>query len=123
MLETTGGGKILHKKAFFTAGFPGVEAQFTTPAKPELPTNKFMRVLAVNETVYTLNYWTSADSATTAADRSNFFSSLQLSARKHPAASHDTAYEAGRKIGQNAFYLVLMVAVVLLVRRLTKSKK
>lgn len=123
VLKTTGGGEVLHESAFVVAGFSGIEAQFTTPGKPELPANKFMRVLAVNGTIYILSFWTDADPVSTAADRDKFFSSLQLTVKKQAAVGHSSAYEIGRQTGRVAFFVLLLGGAVLLVRRLTKSKK
>ncbi|RZL15552.1 MAG: hypothetical protein EOO62_03705 [Hymenobacter sp.] len=109
VLKTTGGGEVLHKSSFVVAGFSGIEAQFTTPDKPELPANKFMRVLAVNGTIYVLSFWTDADPVSTAADRDKFFSSLQLNVTKRAAADHSTAYEIGRQTGRVAFLCCYLV--------------
>lgn len=128
-LEAAGNGEILKRSAFAVAGFTGVEVQFTSPAKPQLPATKFMRVLSVNGTMYTLNYWTDAEqNEASNADRNRFFASFQLGNLKNTAATKrgsapDTAYESGRKTGKLTFYALLAVGIFFLVRRLSKSKK
>ncbi|MGI4870294.1 MAG: hypothetical protein ACRYFX_03840 [Janthinobacterium lividum] len=121
MLEETN-GKLLSKNGFQVAGFPGVEVQFTTPGKPELPSTKFSRAVVVNSTLYILNYWTNApqDNAS-ATERNRFFTSFRVSAQ--PAAVENGAYTLGKLMGHLTFYALLLGGIILLVRRLMKSKK
>ncbi|RZK26155.1 MAG: hypothetical protein EOO63_15060, partial [Hymenobacter sp.] len=87
-LEAAGNGESLQQQAFTVAGFKGIEVQFTSPAKPQLPATKFMRALSVNGTMYTLNYWTNAEqNEESKADRNRFFASFQLRNVKNTAVT------------------------------------
>lgn len=120
------GGKVISKKTFILNGFPGIEAQFSTPNKPQLPAVKFLRTVMVNGTTYALQFWTSTEQASNTADsRRRFFASLQPKAQ--PVAgvakgvrANSRAYKLGKLLGSMACYGLVIWGGFVLLRRLLK---
>ena len=121
------GGKILSKKTFILNGFPGVEVQFSTPDKPQLPAVKFLRSVLVNGTAYTQQFWTStAQESSTAEGRRHFFASLQPKVRPVARVAAGTransqAYKLGKLLGSLAVYGAVIWGGFVLLRRLRKG--
>ena len=125
-LESAGGGAVIKKSSFMVDGFIGMEIQFTTPNKPNLPEVKFLRSVLVNGTLYNQNFWTSAEQAQAlSADRNRFFSSFKPGAKKSDSSEIESssAYKSGKLMGTLAFYSALAVAAIAVVRRLRKPKQ
>jgi len=120
------GGKILSKKTFTLNVFPGIEAQFSTPDKPQLPAVKFLRTVMVHGTAYAQQFWTSTEQeSNTANARRRFFSSLQP--KVQPVArvaagigANSRAYKLGKLMGSLAVYGLVIWAGFVFLRRLLK---
>jgi len=123
------GGKILSKKPFLLNGFPGVEVQFSTPDKPQLPAVKFLRAVLVNGTAYTQQFWTStAQESNTADGRRHFFASLQPKIRPVARVAAGTransqAYKLGKLLGSLAVYGAVIWGGFALLRRRKSPEK
>jgi len=124
------GGPVLSRHSFTVNGFPGIEVQFTTPNRPQLPAIKFMRVVVVNGTAYTQQFWTSTEQSENVANaRRQFFSSFQPNVEKTTQVSEmvstdSYAYRLGKLLGKLAVDgIVVFVGFILLRRFLRWSEK
>ena len=128
VLQEAGGGQLTNKSTFTINGFTGVEAQFTTPTRPSLPAVKFMRILLVNNTAYTQNFWTSTEKeASSQESRQRFFASLRPSVQQTAAATGSrkdaASYKFGYVLGQLGMVALLIGGVVWVVRRFRRPRK
>ena len=118
LLEETK-GQLVAQHRIEVSGFKGVEVQFTTPSKPELPATKYTRMVVVNGTIYVLNYWTNAEQdAASTAERTRFFTSFSVKAQ--PELVGPDVRKLGSLAGRLLAYLVLagvLLGAILLLRR------
>jgi hypothetical protein len=126
MVNAFGGGEVIEEKEFIVNGFSGRQFQLITPAKLKSPRIKSARVLLVNGTFYTTNFWTNTeqdphvDSA-----RNRFFLSFRTSMKRTAAVDPGTqtqAYKLGSLMGSLFFYGALVAVFVAIVRRFSRPK-
>jgi hypothetical protein len=125
-LSAAGGGQVIAKKSFAVDGFDGIEAQYETPNKPDLPRVKFVRLLIANGTFYSQSFWTDTEQDPELdRSRNHFFSSFHPGVKKTTPVGPETqtrAYKLGSLMGSLFFYGALVAVFVALVRRLSKPK-
>ena len=120
-------GQVVKKSSFTVRDFSGVEARLTVADQPHMV--RFMRVVAVNGTVYLQQFLTSVEqSEALAASRQRFFASLQPKVAKADQVAEGTrintgAYRLGKLLGQLTVYGFLLFLFIKLIRRFDKPKK
>lgn len=126
-LSAAGGGQIIAQKPFIVNGFNGIEAQYETPNKPDLPRVKFVRLLIANGTFYSQSFWTNSEQDPEIIERRNhFFSSFHTEVKMTAPVDPETqtrAYKLGSLMGSLFFYGALVAVFVVIVRRYSKPKK
>ncbi|MGY3087216.1 hypothetical protein ACVWYF_000242 [Hymenobacter sp. UYAg731] len=125
-LSAAGGGQIIAQKPFTVNGFNGIEAQYETPNKPDLPRVKFVRLLIANGTFYSQSFWTNSEQDPEIIERRNhFFSSFHTEVKMTAPVDPETqtrAYKLGSLMGSLVFYGALVAIFVAIVRRYSKPK-
>ncbi|MCW3117384.1 MAG: hypothetical protein JWM28_1466 [Chitinophagaceae bacterium] len=123
-------GKLISKKQFEIDGLKGSDIESVSKANPNLPDLRFRRILLVNNTIFTINFWTlSENRQTTETARTKFFNSLTIIADK------TTLSQGTEKSGLFTFGYItgiffswvfiagVIAGIILLIRRLTRKKK
>ena len=125
-LSAAGGGQITAKNTFAIDGFNGIEAQYETPNKPDLPRIKFVRLLIANGTFYSQSFWTNSEQDSNVTEsRNHFFSSFHPGVKKTAPVDPETqtrAYKLGGLMGTLFAYGAMIYVVVIVIRRLSRPK-
>ena len=115
---------------------PILELEYRTPSKPELPSQRFKRIIYINQSLISIDFWPLTEQkAATDKNKLKFFNSLSIESKKAEdvrittgANDGNTSVESetGYLIGQFLLYIVIIALIIglfLLMRHLLKSNK
>jgi hypothetical protein len=130
-------GEIKSKNRITIQGMPALELEYYAPANPQLPSQRFKRVIYINQMMISIDFWPLTNEVQIINEKkARFFNSFLIQSSEVEntvIASNDTnysetdrAFEVGFFVGQLVIYLMLiafLIGVFLLVRYLIKRNR
>jgi len=130
-------GKIISKDEITILGIPALELEYYAPENPQLPSQRFKRIIYVNQNIISIDFWPLTKEKDVANEKkAKFFNSFKINSAKvvnNVQASKENNYskkniasETGFIVGQVIFYLILIaffIGLFLLIRYLIKKNK
>ncbi len=127
---------IVSMKEVMISGLPALELEYYAPTNPDLPNQRFKRILYVNQHVISIDFWplTSLNDISN-KNKTKFFNSFLLHSGLIKNSSEVTSdikskattkFETGFFIGKIVFYLfliALIIGVIFLIRNVLKKNK
>ncbi|MDN3723805.1 hypothetical protein QRD02_05385 [Aequorivita sp. SDUM287046] len=116
--------------------FLAVELEYLAQSSPELPSQRFKRVIYLNQNIINIDFWPLTDATTLSNERkATFFNSFTITSNQiaqtstnenHNSAIYDAGYKTGLLLGQIVFYAILLgfiLGIVLLIRYLARKNR
>ena len=119
-------GKLIEKKIFEVQGFKGIEIETVASPNPNLPDLRYARMILLNNTLITINFWTlSENKQATETARKQFFNSLTINADQTTITqgNNPSGYSIGVIIGKILIWATLIGIVAVLILLIRKWKK
>ena len=114
---------------------PALELEYSTTANPNLPSQRFKRIIYSNQSLITMDFWPLTNQKNVSdKKKSKYFNSFLINSievSKNPmiisqeSDKSSRGYESGLFIGQIIFYVILiafLIGIFLLIRYLIKKK-
>lgn len=130
-------GKIISKNEITILGIPALELEYYAPDNPQLPSQRFKRLIYVNQNIISIDFWPLTKEKDVANEKkSKFFNSFLINSNKaensvkvtneNNSNKTNIASETGFIVGQAIFYIFLfaiLIGLFLLIRYLLKKTK
>lgn len=113
---------------------PAVELEYNAQSNPELPSQRFKRVIYLKQNIISIDFWPLTNqNDITNEKKAKYFNSFLINSNgvdnTSPIINQDidesnTGYETGFVIGQIVFYIILiafLIGIILLIRYLIKK--
>lgn len=129
--------EIVSMNDIFIQKMPALEIEFYAPANPALPSQRFTRIIYLNQTIVIMDFWPITNQEDLVNDKKiKYFNSFSINSVEDietPTIPHNeinnsnSSYEKGFIIGQMLFYVILiafLIGIILLIKHLiTKNRK
>jgi ribosomal protein L40E len=130
-------GEIISKNNITILGIPALELEYYAPDNPQLPSQRFKRIIYVNQNVISIDFWPLTKEKDVVNEKKiKFFNSFLINSNKaensvkvtneNNSNKTNLASERGLIVGQAIFYLFLfaiLIGLFLLIRYLLKKTK
>jgi len=130
--------ELISKKNVDVQGILGVEIEYSAPPHPELPSQRFKRIVYINQHIFSIDFWPfAAQQELSNAYKTQFFESFSFrldqnikneveTTEKIDDSANSSAEDFGYLIGQILFFLVflgLLIGIILLIRFFIRKNK
>lgn len=129
-------GEIISMNTITILGLPALEMEYYAPANPELPSQRFKRIIYVNQNIISIDFWPlTKENDIVNEKKAKFFNSFIINSTEVENIVNVTndnnsktniASETGLFVGQVIFYFTLiafLIGLFLLIRYLIKKNK
>lgn len=130
-------GQIISKDEITILGIPALELEYYAPENPQLPSQRFKRIIYVNQNIISIDFWPLTNEKDVVnTKKAQFFNSFKINSTKvenneqvsseSNSSKTNIASETGFIVGQVIFYLILIaffIGLFLLIRYLIKKNK
>lgn len=115
---------------------PAVEVEYNAQSNPELPTQRFKRIIYLNQYIINIDFWPLTNQTNIINEKkAQYFNSFSINSKEVAQTSttvnqnsdiYNTGYKTGFLVGQIVFYVILiafLIGIVLLTRYLIKKNR
>jgi ribosomal protein L40E len=115
---------------------PAVELEYNAQSNPELPTQRFKRIIYLNQYIISIGFWPLTNQTNIINEKkAKYFNSFSINSNEVAQTStpvnqnsdiYNTSYKTGLLVGQITFFVILiafLIGIVLLIRYLIKKNR
>lgn len=133
-------GELVSKKNILIQKIPALEIEFTATSNLALPSQRFKRIIYLNQTIVTMDFWPLVkendlvrekklkyfDSFTIDSIEASGVTTIPNNQNNNSNSGYETGYETGFIVGQIVFYVILfalLLGIILYLLRKNKKNK